>query len=158
MAADTVDAVVKAVGRGGKSKTKRLRLLGAYDAPPQDEHLAGRYGILAREIVELERDDPSLAAPLVAGLPYRRSEAIYAVRNEMATTLDDVLSRRTGARLLGRDATAAAAEAVAQLIAPELGWDAARIASEVSAFRAALLHERTAAGLPEQALDESIGA
>ena len=71
---------------------------------------------------------PSLATPLVAGLPYRRSEAIYAVRDEMATTLDDVLSRRTRARLLGRDATAAAAEAVAQLIAPELGWDEARIA------------------------------
>ncbi len=158
MAADTVDAVVKAVGRGGKSTTKRLRLLGAYDSPPQDQHLAGRYGILARELVELEQADPSLREPLVAGLPYRRSEAVYAVRHEMATTLDDVLSRRTRARLLGRDATAAAAEGVAALIAPELGWDAARIAQEVSTFRAALVHERTAAGLPEQALDESIGA
>ena len=54
------------------------------------------------------------------------------MRHEMATTLDDVLSRRTRARLLGRDATAAAAESVAQLIAPELGWDAARIAAEVA--------------------------
>src|SRR6476659_8718421 len=105
MAADTVDAVVKAVGRGGKSKTKRLRLLGAYDSPPHDEHLARRYGILAREILELERADPSLAAPLVPGLPYRRSEAIFAVRQEMATTLDYVLSRRTRARLLAGDAT-----------------------------------------------------
>lgn len=158
MAADTVDKVVKALGRGGKSKTKRLRLLGAYDAPPQDEHLAGRYGILAREILELEREDPGLRAPLVPGLPYRRSEAIYAVRQEMATTLDDVLSRRTRARLLGREATSLAAEGVARLIAPELGWDATRTANEVSTFRAALVHERTAAGLPEQALDESIGA
>jgi glycerol-3-phosphate dehydrogenase len=158
MAADTVDAVVQAVGRGGKSTTKRLRLLGAYDSPPQDQHLADRYGILARELVELEKADPSLREPLVAGLPYRRSEAIYAVRHEMATTLDDVLSRRTRARLLAREATAAAAEPVAQLIAPELGWDAARIAAEVSTFRAALAHERTAAGLPEQALDQSIGA
>jgi glycerol-3-phosphate dehydrogenase len=158
MAADTVDAVVKAVGRGGKSKTKRLRLLGAYDAPPQDEHLAGRYGILAREILELEREDPGLSAPLVPGLPYRRAEAIYAVRHEMATTLDDVLSRRTRARLLGREATSQAAEAVARLIAPELGWDATHTAAEVSTFRAALVHERNAAGLPEQALDESIGA
>ena len=158
MASDTVDAVVKTVGRGGKSKTKRLRLLGAYDSPPHDEHLAGRYGILAREILELERADPSLSAPLVPGLPYRRSEAIFAVRQEMATTLDDVLSRRTRARLLARDATSLAAEAVARLIAPELGWDAARTTSEVNEFRAALVHERTAAGLPEQALDESIGA
>jgi glycerol-3-phosphate dehydrogenase len=76
----------------------------------------------------------------------------------MATTLDDVLSRRTRARLLGRDATAAAAESVARLIAPELGWDEARIQAEVASYRAALLEERTAAELPEQALDQSIGA
>jgi glycerol-3-phosphate dehydrogenase len=158
MAADTVDAVVRALGRGGRSTTKKLRLLGAYDSPPQDEHLARRYGILAREILELERSDPALAAPLVPGLPYRRSEAVYAVRAEMATTLDDVLSRRTRARLLGRDATAAAAEDVARLLAPELAWDAARITQEVVAFRAALAEERTAADLPERAIDESIGA
>ena len=115
-------------------------------------------GAIEGEILDLERDEPALKAPLVPGLPYRRSEAIYAVRNEMATTLDDVLSRRTRARLLARDATAAAAESVAQLIAPELGWDAARTATEVAAYRAALELERTAAGLPEHALDESIGA
>jgi glycerol-3-phosphate dehydrogenase len=158
MASDTVDTVVKTLGRGGKSPTKRLRLLGAYDSPPHDEHLARRYGILARDIVELERGDPSLAEPLVPGLPYRRSEAVYAVRHEMATTLDDVLSRRTRARLLGRDATAAAAESVARLIAPELGWDAARVTREVTSYRAALEHERTSAGLPDHALDESVGA
>src|SRR5262249_30883734 len=111
-----------------------------------------------REVLELEHADPELAAPLVPGLPYRRSEAVYAVRSEMATTLDDVLSRRTRARLLGRDQSAAAAESVARLIAPELGWDAARVASEVASFHAALEHERTAAALPEHALDESVGA
>jgi glycerol-3-phosphate dehydrogenase len=158
MAADTVDVVMRRLGRVGKSPTKKLRLLGAYDSPPRDEHLARRYGILTREVLELEHRDPALAAPLVPGLPYRRSEAIYAVRAEMATTLDDVLSRRTRARLLGRDQTAAAAEVVARLIAPDLGWDAARVASEVAAFRAALEHERTSADLPEHALDESVGA
>jgi glycerol-3-phosphate dehydrogenase len=66
----------------------------------------------------------------------------------MATTLDDVLSRRTRARLLLRDATAAAADEVARLIAPELGWDEDRIRSEVDGFRAALEHERTSAELP----------
>jgi glycerol-3-phosphate dehydrogenase len=76
----------------------------------------------------------------------------------MATTLDDVLSRRTRSRLLGRDATAAAADDVARLIAPELGWDEDRISREVATFRAALEHERTSAGLPETALDGSLGA
>jgi glycerol-3-phosphate dehydrogenase len=167
MASDTVDVIVDRLGRGGKCQTKRLRLVGATasqgsamarGSAPTDEHLSRRYGSLEREILDLERDTPDLKGPLVPGLPYHRSEAIYAVRHEMATTLDDVLSRRTRARLLGRDATAGAAEAVAQLIAPELGWDARRIAVEVAAYREALAAERESAGLPEHALDGSIGA
>ena len=55
-------------------------------------------------------DEPELGAPLVPGLPYLKAEARYAVAHEMARTLDDVLSRRTRARLLARDASAAAGE------------------------------------------------
>ena len=55
-------------------------------------HLAGRYGTLAGEVEALVAADPSLGEPLVAGLPYLRAEAVYAVRHEMATTLDDVLA------------------------------------------------------------------
>jgi glycerol-3-phosphate dehydrogenase len=68
-------------------------------------------------------EDASLREPLVRGLPYERAEAVYAVRHEMATTLVDVLTRRTRAHLLDRAATQAAAADVAALIAPELGWD-----------------------------------
>ena len=49
---------------------------------------------------------------------------VYAARYEMARTVDDVLSRRTRARLLARDASAAAAADVAALVADDLGWDA----------------------------------
>ena len=157
MAEDTTDAVVKALGRKLACRTKRLALLGANGPAPDDEHLARRYGALAADILRLSEQD-ELDTPLVEGLPYRKAEAIYAVREEMATTLDDVLSRRTRSRLLARDATAAAAEDVARLIAPELGWDEARIDHEVESFRAALEHERTSAGLPETALDGSLGA
>jgi glycerol-3-phosphate dehydrogenase len=75
----------------------------------------------------------------------------------MARNLDDVLSRRTRARLLARDASAAAAESVARLIAPELGWDDAEIARQVDAYRASVIHERDAAGLPETELGASLG-
>ncbi len=152
MAEDTADAVVRSLGRKASCRTKKLPLLGAQDPAPDDEHLALRFGSLATEVLTLAATDADLAAPLVGGLPYLRAEAIYAVREEMATTLDDVLSRRTRARLLGRDATAAAAESVARLIAPELGWDEARITSEVDSYRAALEHERTSAGLPDSVL------
>ena len=62
----------------------------------------------------------------MAGLPYLRAEAVYAARHEMATTVDDVLARRTRARLQARDASAAAAADVAALLAAELGWSDGR--------------------------------
>src|SRR6478609_3221638 len=147
MAEDTTNAVVKALGKRAGCRTKKLPLVGQDGPAPDDEHLARRYGTLAADVLRLDDDAPELATPLVAGLPYRKAEAVYAVREEMATTLDDVLSRRTRARLLARDATSAAAEDVARLIAPELGWDEGRIRREVDDYRAALEHERTAAGL-----------
>ena len=76
----------------------------------------------------------------------------------MARTLDDVLSRRTRARLLARDASSAAAESVAALIAPELGWDAAETARQADAYRRSIAQERASADLPEAALDASLGA
>ena len=148
MAEDTTDAVLKTIGRRAACRTKNLRLMGAAGSAPDDEHLARRYGSEAAAILTLADSDPDLGAPLVSGLPYRRAEAVYAVRNEMATTLDDVLTRRTRARLLNRDATAAAAESVARLIGVELGWDETRITAEVDSYRAALEHERASAGLP----------
>ena len=167
MAADTVDQVVRFLGGGRRRcRTKRLALVGAEgfepgaetNEPSLHEHLAGRYGAEADAVHELLRDDPSLGEALVPGLPYLRAEAVHAVRHEMARTVDDVLSRRTRARLLARDASAAAAEAVAELLAGELGWDAAEVARQVSSYRAAVLRERTAAELPETALDASLGA
>ena len=149
---------MKALGRRASCRTKKLPLVGQDGPAPDDEHLARRYGTLAADVLRLDDDAPELATPLVAGLPYRKAEAVYAVREEMATTLDDVLSRRTRARLLARDATSAAAEDVARLIAPELGWDEARIRSEVDGYRAALEHERTAAGLPHTELDPALDA
>jgi glycerol-3-phosphate dehydrogenase len=104
------------------------------------------------------QSEPALLEPLVPGLPYVRAEALFAVRHEMATTVDDVLSRRTRSRLLARDDSAAAAEAVAELVAGELGWDAGAADGSAAAYRAATAHERDAAELPETHLDRLRGA
>ncbi len=116
------------------------------------------YGTEGEAVALMAASDPELALPLVAGLPYVRAEAVHAVRHEMARTLDDVLSRRTRARLLGRDDTSRAADDVAALIAPELGWTEAERQRQVAAFRDAVTRERTSAALPETALDAIIGA
>jgi glycerol-3-phosphate dehydrogenase len=167
MASDTIDQVGRLLGRRTRARTKRLSLLGArgFQPPPETaepaslhEHLAGRYGTEAEAVLALIRETPAWREPLVPGLPYVRAEAIHAARHEMVTTLDDVLSRRTRSRLLARDASRAAADDVARLLAPELGWDPARVRHEVEAFRHACDHERSAANLPESALDASLGA
>jgi len=170
MAAETVDEVVEAVlarrpgfAGYGPSTTKRIPLRGAaghdslhraaevYPEVPVThlDHLAGRYGGEARVLMALIQADPSLAEPLVDGLPYLRAEAVFAVRHEMACSVDDILSRRTRARLLGRDDSAAAADAVGDLIAPEMGWDDATASSSAEDYRRSVDHERRSAGLPE---------
>ncbi len=166
MAADAVDAVVGELRHGGRSRTKRLPLLGGrgYEAPPagaepsRHEHLAGRYGTLAADVRALVAQDASLGEPVVAGLPYLRAEVVYAARAEMAQTVDDVLSRRTRARLLARDASARAADDVGSILMRELGWTEAERAAQVESYRRAVASEREAADLPETALDSSVGA
>ena len=163
MAADGVDVVVCRLGKGTRrSPTRKLAIRGAAGAggvtgaeQPLLDHLVGRYGGEATAILDLLRVEPDLARPLVAGLPYLRAEAVYAVRHEMARTLADVLSRRTRALLRARDATADAADEVARLIAPDLGWGEEQIAAEVAAFRMAVEHERESGNLPETALPGS---
>jgi glycerol-3-phosphate dehydrogenase len=170
MAADTVDEVVHDVLtlRPGATQvdgsvTKKLALRGAagYDTldqtaaaypdvtPELREHLGGRYGGEARVLMAAIQQDPTLAEPIVAGLPYVRAEVLFAVRHEMAVSVSDVLSRRTRAQLFGRDDSGDAAQAVAELMAPELGWSAEQVAESVEQYRAELAHERAVAELPE---------
>ncbi|MGH9191346.1 MAG: glycerol-3-phosphate dehydrogenase/oxidase [Acidimicrobiales bacterium] len=162
MAEDAVDAAVSATRSAGghlprrarRSRTRSLALRGAAgwrEARKRDAHLAGRYGGEAAVVEAIIAADPTTAVALVPGLPYRRAEALYAARYEMAMTVDDVLSRRTRSRLLGRDATAAAAPDVAELLATELGWSEAERTAQVDRFRAALAREREVPGLPENA-------
>ncbi|MBU6315549.1 MAG: FAD-dependent oxidoreductase, partial [Acidobacteria bacterium] len=148
MAEDTVDAVAARLGSRAKCRTKRLRLLGATrrhgaDGSPQ-AHLAGRYGSLADEVRALVATDPSLGEPVVAGLPTLRAEVVYAARHEMASTVDDVLTRRTRARLFDRAAAMRAAPAVAALLAEQLGWSPEERQRQVDHFLAECEREITA--------------
>lgn len=154
MAEHVVDAVTARLERRAPCRTRRLTLVGGVDfdrsrLDGRDAHLAGRYGTEVAEVRALVGEDGSLAEPLVPGLPYLRAEAIWAVRREQALTLDDVLTRRTRARLLDRRATLAAAPDVAALIAPELGWDAAECARQVAAFADECEREERAATMSE---------
>jgi glycerol-3-phosphate dehydrogenase len=156
MAEDTVDAIVEHLPGSPRSarrcRTAKLTLRGAQavdaDVSGLERHLAHRFGSEARVVVALIDADPTLGDPLVPGLPYVRAEAVYAARHEMATTVDDVLARRTRARLQARDASAVAAPDVAELLAPELGWSPSDTEAEAAAYRALVEAERSAPDLP----------
>lgn len=126
MAEDAVDEACELLGRKKSCKTKRLSLRGAsgkrYNSTQIDKHLDGRYGSDASALRELIAKDASLGEELIPGLPYLKCEAVYAATHEMATTLDDILTRRTRARLLDRHATRKVAPLVVELIAPHLNW------------------------------------
>jgi glycerol-3-phosphate dehydrogenase len=149
MAEDTIDLVAGRLGLGRRARcrTKRFRLHGGDGfrdtAPPGSlaAHLGGRFGSAAAAVEALIDGDPSLGEELVPGLPYVRAEAVYAARHEMVRSLDDLLSRRTRARLLDRVATAEAASSIGRLVAPELGWDEAETARQVTELVASIHHE-----------------
>jgi glycerol-3-phosphate dehydrogenase len=61
---------------------------------------------------------------------------VFAARHEMACTVDDVLSRRTRARLFARDASVEAADEVAALLGRELGLSPATQRAQAESYRA----------------------
>lgn len=87
------------------------------------------------QIAQWVKDDPSLEQPVHAGYPYTRADILYAIKYEMAVTVEDVLARRT--RLLFLDAAAAIASAplVASLMAAELRKDAEWEAGQIASFK-----------------------
>ncbi len=151
MAEDTVDEVVRALGVTARCRTRRLRLVGASRTRAAvgtvARHLHARHGSAATDIAALVAAQPALGAELAPGLPYLAAEVVWAARHEMAGTLDDVLTRRTRARLFDRAAALRAAPRVAALLADELGWDDRRAAAEISDFTERCRAELATAGM-----------
>ena len=83
------------------------------------EHLIDTYAGNYRVILGMTRESPELKAALIEGLPHIEAEVSYAARHEMATTVPDVLSRRTRIELLSRDRGQSCAERVENLLQQE---------------------------------------
>ncbi len=104
---------------------------------PQDvaAHVAATYGCEAPRVLGLAACQPALAARLTPELPVIMAQVIYAMRQEMAVNLVDVLDRRTHLLALARDQGLAAAAPVAEVMAAELGWTPAARAAQIEAYR-----------------------
>jgi glycerol-3-phosphate dehydrogenase len=93
------------------------------------------YGSDAPAIRDLIRTAPELGERLHQALPVHGAQVVWAVREEMARTVDDVLARRTRALQLDARAALEMAPAVAELMAAELGRDPAWVEGQLDAFR-----------------------
>ena len=92
------------------------------------------YGSDAEKIATLATASPELARRLHPDLPYIAAEVIWAAREEMARTVEDVLARRTRALFLNAQAAIQMAPEVSRLLAEELGKDQAWAAAQVATF------------------------
>ena len=113
--------------------TANLNIHGFHPASEKYGHL-WVYGSDARMVQELESSDPAWSERLDAELPYTAAEVIWAVRHELARTVEDILARRTRALFLNAQAAIRMAPRVAELMAQELGRDEAWQSSELASF------------------------
>lgn len=123
MGEDTIDQAYLIAGlEHRESKTKHLNLYG-WSADSEGNRPFEMYGINARRIKALISENPELDKLFHPDLPYRMAEVVWAARNEMARTVEDILARRTRALILNARASMEAAPEVAALLAEELGKD-----------------------------------
>jgi glycerol-3-phosphate dehydrogenase len=92
------------------------------------------YGSDAPAILKLVDEDETLGRKLDAELPYIEAEVIWAAREEMARTVEDVLARRTRALFLNAKAAVRMAPRVSAILAKELGHDEKWQADQVEKF------------------------
>ena len=142
MARDVIDAAVgRAAAKDRPSRTADLRVIGAADEsarehiarelatmdgvaqahPEAARRLTSRHGTEAPAIAALGVET-DLLRPLVPGRPFLEAEVAWAVRHELALSVDDVLSRRLRLSPELGESRQAVASRVAEIMSRELGW------------------------------------
>ena len=114
--------------------TEHLHIHGFHLDAKQFEDLSV-YGADAIAIQRLIGDDSHLAARLHPALSYRAAEVVWATRNEMARTVEDVLARRTRALFLNAQAASEMAPWIAEIMARELKYDEIWKAKQIKTFQ-----------------------
>jgi glycerol-3-phosphate dehydrogenase len=134
MGEDVIDRAAALVGLAqSPSKTADLRLHGW----SQDASAGGDWKqVYGSDLPRMTAIDQNLAKPLHPALPFQQLEVIWAMRYEMARTVEDVLARRTRALFMDARASIEAAPLVARLLGDELGQDELWQHKQVAAFDA----------------------
>ena len=134
MAEDTVDKAIK-VGKLAMvpCSSKSMRIHGFTKNVSFND--LSVYGSDEEAIRNLTEEQPYLGEKIIEGHPYIKAEIVWAVRNEMARTVEDVLARRIRVLFLDADAAIKMSPVVASLMADELGFNADWITEQIIAFK-----------------------
>jgi glycerol-3-phosphate dehydrogenase len=167
MAEQTVDAAVTVLGRPKvrACRTRHLKIIGAPAgtrsqilrpeslestrglSPDLADALLRRHGTETAAVLAMADQRPDLLEPIVEGLPYLKVEVLWAARNEMALTVEDVLARRTRAVLRNANGTARAAGEVARILADELQLSGPEMSRQSNEFAESVSKDLERAGL-----------
>ncbi|MEY2954836.1 MAG: hypothetical protein RL530_437, partial [Actinomycetota bacterium] len=158
LAEDSVDLVVKQLGRGKRKPVSKFsnfpgartedfaqfaadfKASGVVQTDTADRLLA-LYGTRAAAVAALIKSDAKLGERFDPASAAIAAELIFAVESEFAETLADVMARRIllafepGHGLAGADRAAA-------ILGARLGWNAAKIKAEVDGYKRWLDHLR----------------
>lgn len=132
MAEETLEKAIKAGLLPFKEcKTKTL-FLSDYDENTKFGERLSVYGLKAKEILKLEQE--GFGEKIHKNYPYTYAQILWALENEMAQNIEDILARRI--RLLFIDAKACeeCAVEVGKFIANHLKWDTKTLENELSSF------------------------
>ncbi|MDD5712348.1 MAG: glycerol-3-phosphate dehydrogenase C-terminal domain-containing protein, partial [Smithellaceae bacterium] len=123
MAQDTVNEAAIIAGLDERScKTEHMRIHGWLKHVDESDPLH-QYGSDMLALKRMVKANPELGQRIHKDLPYLRVEVVWAAREEMARTVEDVLARRTRALLLNARASMEMAPEVAKILAHELDRD-----------------------------------
>jgi glycerol-3-phosphate dehydrogenase len=135
MGADAIDKAIEVGRLAERASRSRTTRYAAYDDDlPAESTRFGHYGIDAAKLESLILEKPELGEWIHPRLPYCWVEVLWAVQNELAESVDDVLARRTRSLFLDASAAIESARAVATFMANELGRDDEWANSSVDSF------------------------
>ncbi|MBZ0187567.1 MAG: glycerol-3-phosphate dehydrogenase/oxidase, partial [Candidatus Obscuribacterales bacterium] len=98
------------------------------------DHLTAGYGACAMEILDFIEQDPFLGKRICPDFPPVMAEVVFAIKQEMAVSLEDILFRRIRLGFVHQEQTREAIGKVARLVQSITGWDKQRTGVEVDSI------------------------
>ncbi len=134
MGEDTVDKAVRVHQlKGNESRTEEMKIHGYKENVDFGDPLYF-YGSDKEGIEALFEENPEWNEPIHKKYPYLKAQVIWAVRHEMARTVEDFLARRIRVLFLDARVAIEMAETVAELMQKELGKDKSWASNQTENF------------------------